>query len=150
MNSKYGIEVAVGSFLSICFACVIYLSIQLGNFQLMNGSGYKVNANFAETGGLKKGATVEIAGVEIGRVKDIKLDDKTYMAIVYMLIKDEIKIQEDSIASIKTKGLLGDKYVQIAPGGSENILKEGENIKETESAINLEDMLSKYAFGGVK
>ncbi|MEO5357957.1 MAG: outer membrane lipid asymmetry maintenance protein MlaD [Nitrospirae bacterium YQR-1] len=147
---KFDVEVAVGFFLLLGILSLAYLSVKLGSMQFLGDKGYIVTASFTKTGGLKKGTTVEIAGVEIGKVKDIVLDDGTYQAKITMLIHSSVKITEDSIASIRTKGLLGEKYVQIAPGGSTTILADGGKIRETESAVDIEELISKYAFGDVK
>ena len=104
-------------------------------------------SEFEDAGGVKPGASVEIAGVQIGKVKNITLDN--YQALVEFTISKNVEIQEDAIASIKTKGLIGEKYVQISPGGSEKFLRDGEKIRETESAIDVEELISKYVFGKV-
>ena len=98
-------------------------------------------------GGLKAGSTVEIAGVEIGRVDGITLSD--YQARVIMSIKANVKLQEDSIASIKTRGLIGEKYIRINPGGSEKLIKPNGRITEVEPPVDIEELLSKYVFGKV-
>jgi phospholipid/cholesterol/gamma-HCH transport system substrate-binding protein len=116
--------------------------------EVMGGKRYEVYALFANSGGLKKGASVMIAGVEVGKVKEITLED--YQAKVVMTILEGIEIQEDAIASIKTKGLIGEKYISISPGGSERVLSPGERIRETESAVDIEQLISKYAFGKVE
>lgn len=150
MKRKFDIEVAVGIFLVIGFLSVAYLSLKFGNFQLIGERGYVLSADFSSVGGLKSGAPVEIAGVDVGRVKSITLDPATYRAKVALQIKPAVKVQEDAIASIKTKGLLGEKYVKLAPGASEVFLQQGGKVRETESSVDLEEMLSKYAFGEVK
>ena len=94
-----------------------WLSVKLGRVDFLGRRGYVISADFPTVGGLKAGSTIEIAGVEVGRVDSILLQD--YQARVVMAIQHGIKLQEDSIASIKTKGLIGEKYVRISPGGSE-------------------------------
>jgi phospholipid/cholesterol/gamma-HCH transport system substrate-binding protein len=98
-------------------------------------------------GGLKTGSTVEIAGVEIGRVNGITLSD--YQARVIMSIKSSVKLQEDSIASIKTRGLIGEKYIRINPGGAEKTIQNNGRITEVEPPVDIEELLSKYVFGKV-
>lgn len=105
-------------------------------------------ADFQRAGGIKPGDRVEIAGVEVGRVKDVRLDSD-YEAEVALSLDKGIRIQEDAIASIKTKGLIGEKYVTITPGSSERILRNGEKIRETESVVDIEDLISKYVFGKI-
>ncbi|MCX8030100.1 MAG: outer membrane lipid asymmetry maintenance protein MlaD [Thermodesulfovibrionales bacterium] len=144
---KFDLEFAVGLFVLAGFLSLVYLSIQLGGLELVGTNYYIITAEFEKAGGIKPGATVEIAGVEVGKVKKVSL--KNYQAVVYMSIKKDVQIQEDAIASIKTKGIIGEKYIQITPGGSEKILAEGGKIRETESALDLEELLSKYIFGKI-
>jgi phospholipid/cholesterol/gamma-HCH transport system substrate-binding protein len=145
---KFDLELAVGFFLLIGILCLAYISIKLGRLEVIGGKYYTLSADFNNDGGIKPGSSVEIAGVEVGRVKRVGLD-KDYQAIVELEIKENVKVQEDAIASIKTKGLIGERYVQITPGGSEKILSNGGKIRETESAIDVEEIISKYVFGKV-
>jgi phospholipid/cholesterol/gamma-HCH transport system substrate-binding protein len=140
-------ELAVGFFLLIGILSLIYLSVKLGRLEMLGRKGYSLYAEFNEVGGIKPGAAVEIAGVEVGRVKSIRLDN--YEARVEFIINKNTKIQEDAIASIKTKGLIGEKYMEITPGGSEKFLSDGGQIRDTESAIDIEELISKYVFGKV-
>jgi len=142
---KFDLELAVGIFMIAGILCLGYLSVKLGRMEFFRGKGYEVYAVFSNTGGLKTGSSVVIAGVEIGRVKDIILDD--YQAKVIMVLPEDLKVQEDAIASIKTKGLIGEKYVGITPGGSENLVRPGERIRETEPAVDMEQLISNYVFG---
>lgn len=143
---RLNIEIAVGLFLVVGFLCFAYLSIRLGDLNLLGDNSYSVMARFNSISGLKEGAVVEIAGVKIGKVANITLDPESYQAHVEMAINPGVKLQEDSIASIRTAGIIGDKYVDISPGGSFEIIKPGGRIVETGSAINLEEMVSKYIF----
>lgn len=145
---KIDLELAVGFFVLIGILCFGYLSIKLGRLEFFGEGRYIVHAKFAGAGGIKPGAVVEIAGVEVGKVKSVMLD-KDYQATISLLINKDVKIQEDAIASIKTKGLIGEKYLQISPGGSDELLSDGGLIKDTESAIDMEELLSKYIFGKV-
>ncbi|KJU87153.1 ABC transporter substrate-binding protein [Candidatus Magnetobacterium bavaricum] len=147
---RFDVEIAVGIFVMLGFLSLTYLSLKLGSLNIFSEEGYAVIAEFNKTGGLKKGAPIEIAGVEIGKVNDVSLDKDTYQARVTMFIKPAIKLQEDAIASIKTKGLLGEKYIQISPGGSPTLLSGGGKLRETESAVDIEELISKYAFGDVE
>jgi phospholipid/cholesterol/gamma-HCH transport system substrate-binding protein len=144
---KIDLELAVGFFLLIGIFSLAYISIKLGKLEVLGGEGYAVHARFGQDGGIKVGAPVEIAGVAVGKVKSIKLDE--YQAQLEFVINKGVIIQEDSIASIKTKGLIGEKFVQITPGGSDKIIKNGGMITETESAIDIESLISKYIFGKV-
>lgn len=144
---KFDLEVAVGIFVLLGLLSLAYLSIHLGRLEIMGGGYYIVEAKFERAGGIRTGASVEIAGVEVGRVKSVRLEN--YQAIISMYIYKDVKIQEDAIASIRTKGIIGEKFVQISPGGSDKIIANEGRIRETESAIDLEDLLSKYIFGGI-
>lgn len=148
MIKRFDIEISAGIFLIIGIICLGYISVKLGKLEVLGTKGYTIYAHFEKSGGLKQGSAVEIAGVQVGKVKSIKLD-KTYQAVVEMVINKDTLIQEDAIASIKTKGLIGEKYIQITPGGSERILKEGGILRETESAVDIEELISKYVFGKV-
>ena len=146
-DKRYFVELSVGIFMLIGILCLAYLSIKLGKMEVISSRGTLLCAKFTNVGGLKEGANVEIAGVEVGRVKKITLD-KDYQAKVWMLIYPGVKIQEDAIAAVKTKGLIGEKYVEITPGGSDRILKSGECIQQTQPAFSLEDAIGKLIFGG--
>jgi len=141
------INIAVGLFVLVGIVALGYLSIKLGRVAFLGGAGYEVTADFPSVGGLKPGSTVEIAGVEIGRVEDIALVD--YQARVTLRINKGVKLQEDSIASIKTKGLIGEKYLRISPGGSDKIIPPNGRIREVEAPVDFEELLSKYIFGKV-
>jgi phospholipid/cholesterol/gamma-HCH transport system substrate-binding protein len=145
---KFDLELAVGLFLLIGILCLAYISIKLGRLEVISGKYYTISADFNNDGGIKPGSSVEISGVEVGRVKRVSLD-KNYQATVEFEIKRNVKIQEDAIASIKTKGLIGERYVQITPGGSEKILSNGGKIRETESAVDIEEIIARYVFGKV-
>ncbi len=144
------VEISVGIFVLLGLICVAYLTIKLGKMEwLGTGNYYQVKARFGNIGGLKKGAVVDMAGVQIGQVIQVNLDPEDNTAVVTMKIRNDLQLTEDVIASIKTAGLIGDKYVQISPGGSDVILENGDTIVETESAVDLEALISKYAFGKV-
>ncbi len=147
MQKKFDLELAVGIFVLIGILSLGYLSIRLGKLEVVGARGYNIYADFSNAGGIKPGAVIEIAGVEIGKVKSVTLNN--YAARADFQINKGIKIQDDSIASIKTKGLIGEKFVQITPGGSDTFLAPGGKIGETESAIDIEELVSKYVFGKV-
>ena len=115
--------------------------------EIIGDKGYKLYAEFSEIGGLKNGASVEIAGVEVGRVKNISLSD--YQAKIELQINSGVKIQEDSIAAVKTKGLLGEKFIQISPGGDEKVIPPGGKIRETQPPLDLEKAIGNFIFGKV-
>jgi len=140
-------ELAAGFFLLIGIFSLAYISVKLGRLEIIGGREYSLYAEFEKAGGIKPGAVVEIAGVKVGQIKSIRLAD--YQALIEFTVNEDIEIQEDAIASIKTKGLIGEKYLQITPGGSERILPHGERIRETESAIDIEEIIAKYVFGKI-
>ncbi len=144
---RSALELGVGIFVIIGVLALSYLSIKLGRVELLGGRGYLVTADFPSIGGLKPGSTVEIAGVEVGRVEAISLAD--YQARVSMRIHPGVKLQEDSIASVKTKGLIGEKYVRINPGGSDRLIPANGRIREVEAPVDFEELLAKYIFGKV-
>jgi len=144
---KFDLELAVGFFMIIGIICLGYLSIKLGKMEVFGDKGYEIQAIFSNSGGLKSGSSVVIAGVEVGRVKRIALDD--YQAKVVLNIPLNLKIQEDAIASIKTKGLIGEKYVEITPGGADELIEPGGRIRDTQSAIDFEELISNYVFGKI-
>ena len=147
---KASIEVSVGIFMLIGILCVGYLSVRLGEMEWSGDKYYPLLARFQSVSGLIAGAHVELAGVRVGKVDAIALDPKTLAAVVKLNIQKSVVLSDDVIASIKTAGLIGDKYLQLSPGGSDRVLKAGDMITETESAVDLEALISKYVFGGVK
>ena len=144
---KFNLEFAVGLFMIIGILCLGYLSIKLGKMEILGDEGYEVEAVFSNSGGLKSGSSVVIAGVDVGRVQQIVLDD--YQAKVVLNLPLNVKIQEDAIASIKTKGLIGEKYVEITPGGADELIEPGGQIRDTQSAVDIEELISNYVFGKI-
>lgn len=141
---KITVETAVGIFVILGILCLAYLSVKLGDVSLFGTKQYIVKARFANISGLKEGAVVEIAGVTVGKVSKIDLDN--YEANVELLIDPHVKIHDDAIASIRTQGIIGDKYVKILPGGTEEYVEADGEIIETESALDIEELISKYIF----
>ncbi|MFH2046197.1 MAG: outer membrane lipid asymmetry maintenance protein MlaD [Pseudomonadota bacterium] len=146
---RKSIETSVGIFFLLGLICVGYLTIKLGKMELLSDNNYPVYAKFNSVSGLKKGSQVEMAGVKIGTIDSISLSKKDARALVKIKIANGIVLTDDVIASIKTSGLIGDKYIKISPGGSDIVLKSGDTITETESAVDIEELISKYVFGGV-
>jgi phospholipid/cholesterol/gamma-HCH transport system substrate-binding protein len=147
---KYSMETAVGIFVVIGFLCVGYLTVKLGNVSLLGGDTYVLHARFATVSGLKIGSPVEIYGIQVGRVDKLEIDPQKQLAWVEMEVRNGIKVYEDGSASIKTAGMIGDKFIKVDPGGAGNLLKPGETITETSSALDIEDLIGRYAFGDVK
>jgi len=145
---KYSLEFSVGVFVLVGLACLGYLTIKLGKMEIFGGDNYTVTARFTSVSGLKPNANIEIAGVQVGKVTGIHLDSD-YMARVTMQIRKNIALSDDSIAAIKTSGIIGDKFISISVGGSNRYIAHGGEIEETQSAIDIEDLISKYVFGGM-
>ena len=143
-------EGAVGIFVLIGLLCVAYLTVKLGRMEVFQSGGYELSARFTSINGLRKGADIEVAGVKVGRVSGIRLDPAHGLAVVTLRLDDTLIVADDAIASIKTSGLIGDKYINLDPGGSDIKLKSGETISDTQSAVDLEELISKYVFGKVK
>lgn len=141
-----GMEAAVGAFIVVGFLCFSFLAIKLGNVELFGSNRYKVRARFDSVSGLRLGAAVELAGVRIGTVEAVKVDPQRFEAVVEMAIDPEIKLAKDSMASIRTAGIIGDKFIKITPGGQTETLADGDEVADTESAISLEELVSKYIF----
>lgn len=146
MKKAY-IEFTVGLFVLAGLACIIYLAVHLGELEWF-GRGYQVVADFDNVSGLKVGAAVEVAGVDIGRVEGIEVGQDN-LARLTISIRKNITIHQDAIASIRTKGIIGDKYVKLSLGGAEDPLAPGGRIRNTESAIEWEELISKYIQGKV-
>jgi phospholipid/cholesterol/gamma-HCH transport system substrate-binding protein len=144
---KFDLELAVGLFIIAGILCLGYLSIKLGKIEIVGKKGYEIYAVFSNIGGLKVGSTIEIAGVNVGRVTSIALDN--YQAHVVLNFPNGLKIQEDAIASVKTRGLIGEKYIEVTPGGSEEIIKPGGRILETQPSVDVEELISKFVFGKI-
>lgn len=147
MNSTR--EMVVGVFVLIGLLCTAYLTVKLGRMELLRGEGYNVTARFNSVAGLRVGAAVEMAGVPVGRVSGITLDSQRAQALVHMQLKPDLALSEDSIASVRTSGLIGDKYINLSPGGASQNIAPGGEISETESSVDLESLIGKFAFGGV-
>ena len=146
---KYTKETAVGLFVFVGVMCIAYMSVKLGNVALFSDSHYVLNAQFSDVTGLKVNAPVQMFGVDIGYVKRIELDQEQGLAMVQMSINKDITLTDDAIASIKTSGLIGDKFLKVSPGGAGESLKDGGTIFDTESSVDLEELISKFVFGKV-
>lgn len=145
-NAK--LEFIVGVFVLVGIVCLGYLSIKLGKLELIGGDVYEVVAQFNTASGLKTGSAVEIAGVEVGRVRAIILNEDR--AAVTLAVDNRVKLYTDTIASIKTRGIIGEKFLALSPGGGGDPLKPGDTIRDTESGLDLEELVSQYVHGNVK
>ena len=146
MNDRNHLEFSVGAFLLLGLGALIYLAVHLGDLSLFRNEAYQLSARFVSSSGLNIGAFVEVGGVRVGKVDDIYVDYDTYESVVVMSIDPKIRLQTDTIASIRTSGIIGDKFVKIAPGGAEDFIDPNGEILETESSISLEELISKYIF----
>jgi phospholipid/cholesterol/gamma-HCH transport system substrate-binding protein len=146
---KGNLELVVGVFVLLGLSCLAYLAIHLGKMEIM-GSGYQVLVNFDNISGLRKGAAVEVAGVEVGRVESLQLSPGDQAnANVTLRLESGLKLHDDAIASIRTKGIIGDKFIKLSPGNSEKLIPPGGKIRDTEAAIDLEELISSYIHGKV-
>ncbi|MFZ0448337.1 MAG: outer membrane lipid asymmetry maintenance protein MlaD [Desulfatiglandaceae bacterium] len=146
---KRSIETTVGIFVLIGLLGVAYMTVKLGKLEVLGGKHYVLKARFGSVSGLKPGTEVRMLGIQIGRVEGFTLDQNNLVVMVRMKIRSNIKIYDDAIASIKTAGLIGDRYVTIDPGGSGALLKPGGVITQTEPPVDIEELISKYVFGSV-
>ena len=142
---RFNLEVTVGLFVVLGLCALAYLSVRLGQLQIGRGNTYDLTAMFPTVAGLRVGATVEVAGVQVGRVQDINLAE--YAAVVIFRLDKQVQLQEDAIASIRTRGLIGEKYVRITPGGSERLLVAGGRIREVEPPIDIETLIGHFIQG---
>jgi len=146
---KYSMEMTVGVFVLIGLLCVGYMTVKLGKISLFGEDAYPLTARFASVAGLRPGSSLEIYGIQVGTVESLGIDEKRQMGIVRMKINKGVKVYDDAAATIKTSGLIGDKYVKIDPGGSGEPLKPGGTITQTSVPADIEDLIGKYAFGSV-
>lgn len=141
---------SIGLFIIVGLACTAYLAMTLANTTFFSGDSYVITAKFTAVNGLRSGSNVEISGVAVGKVSDISLDQQLYQAVVTMQIQNAVGIPVDSTAAVKTSGLIGDKYISIVPGADDAMLKNNEILQDTQAAIDIEELISKYVFGSVE
>lgn len=146
---KYTHETVAGLFVVIGLVIVAYMTIKLGNFSLFGDQSFPLIARFSTVTGLRVGNPVEMHGIEVGYVADLAIDQKRQRAMATLKIHKGIDVYSDAIASIKTAGLIGDKFIDIDPGGGGDLLKPGETIINTESPADLGELIGKYAFGSM-
>jgi len=144
---RFNLEIAVGLFVVLGLLALGYLSIKLGEVQIGGGNTYTLTAVFPTVTGLQQSATVEIAGVAIGRVEHIGLQD--FAAVVTMRLDANVRLQDDAIASIRTRGLIGEKFVRITPGGSDRLIPPGGRLREVETPLDFEDLLGRFIQGKI-
>jgi phospholipid/cholesterol/gamma-HCH transport system substrate-binding protein len=141
------LDLIVGFFLALGIACLAYLSIKIARKDFITTGGYQLQAVFSDCTGLRRGSPIMIAGVEVGQVKRIVLQD--FEANVQMVIQDGVQLQKDTIASVKTKGLIGEKYIELTPGAASEKIPPGGTIRDTEPALDIEGLISKFVHGSV-
>ncbi len=146
MINRINIQIVVGFFVIFGLLAFAFLAVKLGGIGNLDHDHYTLKARFDSVSGLKQGADVEVAGVIVGKVQNISLDADEYESIVEISIPNDVKLQEDTIASVRSTGLIGGKFIKVSPGGSEELLQAGDEITETESSVSLEELISKYIF----
>jgi phospholipid/cholesterol/gamma-HCH transport system substrate-binding protein len=143
------LDLAVGSFVLAGLAAIAWLALKIGGGALVGNDTLTVRARFTNLGGLAPGASVLISGVAVGKVEKVELDDR-YAAIATLRVSKHVPLPSDTLAAIRSNGLIGEKYIALSPGADEALLQPGELITDTESAVDLESLISRFAFGGVK
>lgn len=147
---KYTMETTVGIFLVFGLLCIGYMTVKLGHVALLGDNSYPLFARFTSVTGLRTGSIVYISGIKVGRVEKLTMDQKNQKALVEIRMRNDIKIYDDAIASIKTEGLIGDMHISIDPGGAGTPLMPGGTITETQPPLDIAGLISKYAFGDIK
>ena len=147
---RYAMETAAGIFVLFGLLCVGYMTVKLGHVSLFGDRSYPLFARFTSVAGLKTGSSVTMYGIQVGRVERLSMDQEKQMALVELKIQRGVRIYDDAIASIRIEGLIGDRYVSIDPGGGGNVLQPGGTIVETQPAVDINELIGKYAFGDVK
>ena len=147
MHHYRRVEIIVGAFVLAGIVAIAGMALQLGKVGGLGEQGYILTATFDDVGGVREGSDVMLAGVVIGRVKQVSLIESD-KAELTMQINDGVELTTDAIASIRTKGIIGERFVRINQGADEESLQPGDAFDDTESAINIEDLVSKYIFSG--
>ncbi len=143
------LDLSVGAFVLAGLIALAYLALKIGGGSLVAGPTTTVRARFNNLGGLAPGASVLISGVVVGKVEKVELDER-YSAIATMRVRKDVRLPADTMAAIRSSGLIGDKHIALTPGADDALLAPGDLIVDTESAVDLESLISRFAFGGVK
>jgi phospholipid/cholesterol/gamma-HCH transport system substrate-binding protein len=146
---RYHHETVAGIFVLIGLLCVGYLTVKLGDVRVFDADTYPLCARFSSVSGLRVGNPVEMLGIEVGRVEGFRMDQENQVVLVELSIRKGIQVYDDAIASIKTAGLIGDKYISLDAGGAGEVLKPEGVIRDTQPPIDLTELIGKYAFGSV-
>ena len=144
------IETLMGAVVLLVAGIFVYISYQSGNISAASGSGYTISANFQQTGGVSVGSDVRISGIKVGSVVEQTLDRETYLAKLVLNIKENIELPRDSSAAIVSESLLGGRYIEIVPGADQALLQNGEELQYTQDAVNIEQLIGKFAFGSAE
>ena|SRR5690554_5170887 len=143
---KINIELLTGIFVIVGIISFTWLAISVAGVRFTGNAGYTLTARFTSISGLRQGAIVEAAGVRVGTVSRITFDPETYEAVVQLRINEDVPVQEDAVAAVRTQGIIGEKYIKLTPGGFDELLTDGMEILQTESAVSLEELISRYIF----
>lgn len=144
------LEFLVGGFVLLGLIAIAYLTLKLGAGSIVGSDTYQIEARFVNASGLNVGGSVQLAGVPVGRVEGVRVDPVDFTAIVTLSVLKDLKLPTDSMASIKTTGLIGDKYISLSPGADETLLEAGARITMTESSVDIESLIGKMAFGSLE
>ncbi len=145
---KFNVQLVTGLFVMLGIAAFTYQAVTIGGASFTQEDGYTLTARFDNISGLRVGGIIEAAGVRVGTVSGIEFDPDNYQAIVSLRINEGVPVQEDAIAAVRTQGIIGEKYIKLTAGGFPELLGDGDVITETESAVSLEELVSKYIFSG--
>jgi phospholipid/cholesterol/gamma-HCH transport system substrate-binding protein len=145
MQQYRRIEITVGVFVFLGIIATSWLAVKIGQIGGLGQDGYHITAVFTDAGGVREGSDVMMAGVVIGRVSGVALKNNE-KAKVTLQINNGVELSSDAIASVRTKGIIGERYIRVTQGADTDLLKEGDEVEETEPAINIEDLVSKYIF----
>lgn len=143
------LDLAVGTFVLAGLVAIAWLALKIGGGALVGGDTVTIRARFTNLGGLAPGASVLISGVAVGKVEKVELDER-YAAIATLRVRRDVALPADTMAAIRSSGLIGEKHIALSPGADEALLQPNELITDTESAVDLESLISRFAFGGVK
>ena len=144
---QFRLEAVVGLFVIVGLGCLAYLSVQLARVQLFGSNTYTLTAVFPTVSGLRSGASVEIAGVTVGHVQNVKLDG--FDAVVVMRVRKDVRLSKDAIVSIRTRGLIGEKYLRVSQGADERTIPAGGRVREVEPPLDFEEMIAQLIQGKI-
>jgi phospholipid/cholesterol/gamma-HCH transport system substrate-binding protein len=147
---RHAQETWVGLFMTVGLLAVAYLAIHLGDVSLFDTGTYPLEARFSAVSSLQIGNPVTMRGIDIGEVTGIRLDQERRQAVVRFRVDDGVRIYSDAMAAIRTRGLIGEQFLEIDAGGAGERLKAGDTIVETEAPVNLVEIIGKYAFGAME